>query len=66
MNYYRIVRVYERYYVESLRATKFFTKFWRRISPRGGFSTAIEARQWWRLHGAERGTDFEVIAEWTR
>ena len=56
---YRIVRVYERYYIEAEERNEL-----RRISPRGGFGSLLDAREWYvKQQGIERAR-YEVVMEW--
>lgn len=61
---YRIVRVYDLFYVEGRGINKFLVNSWRRISPRGGFSSESGAWQWFVYEKNEAKRDFEVIREW--
>lgn len=60
---YRIVRVYERFYVEGEARNKFFMRYWRRVSPRGGFDTKEEAKKWFMQEQAARRCSYEVVED---
>ena len=65
MTQYRIVRIYERFYVEAFKFNKFFIRNWRRVSPRGGFSTRSEAKGWWLNDQKTFRRDYEVVEHLT-